>query len=198
MPSIYIYGASGHGQVVADIARECGYEDIYFIDDGDNEYPSIETVNIDNKAHIALGIGNNNIRANIFNKLKQSRYKIVTLVHPSAVLSPSAVIGVGTVVMPNVVINAQANVGHGTIINSSAVVEHECHIGDFAHISPNVALAGNVKVGTLSHIGIGSNIIQGIMIGEKTIVGAGSVVVNDIGSFTMAYGNPCRVIKEIF
>jgi len=36
--SIYIYGASGHGLVVADIASSCGYDDVIFIDDGDNEY----------------------------------------------------------------------------------------------------------------------------------------------------------------
>ena len=37
MKSIYIYGASGHGLVVADIAKACGYKDIIFIDDGDNQ-----------------------------------------------------------------------------------------------------------------------------------------------------------------
>lgn len=40
--SIYIYGASGHGLVIADIARACGYDDVIFIDDGDNDYPSFE------------------------------------------------------------------------------------------------------------------------------------------------------------
>ena len=38
MKSIYIYGASGHGLVVADIAKVCGYDNIIFIDDGENEY----------------------------------------------------------------------------------------------------------------------------------------------------------------
>jgi len=37
---IYIYGASGHGLVVADIAKSAGYGDIIFIDDGDNEHPT--------------------------------------------------------------------------------------------------------------------------------------------------------------
>ena len=32
--NIYIYGASGHGLVVADIARACGYDDSIFVDDG--------------------------------------------------------------------------------------------------------------------------------------------------------------------
>ena len=52
MKSIYIYGASGHGLVVADIAKACGYEDIIFVDDGDNEYPSFEDIN--DKQHIPI------------------------------------------------------------------------------------------------------------------------------------------------
>ena len=44
MKSIYIYGASGHGLVVADIAKACGYTDILFIDDGNNEYPTFKDI----------------------------------------------------------------------------------------------------------------------------------------------------------
>ena len=44
MKSIYIYGASGHGLIVADIAKACGYTDILFIDDGNNEYPTFKDI----------------------------------------------------------------------------------------------------------------------------------------------------------
>ena len=44
MKSIYVYGASGHGLVVADIAKACGYNNILFIDDGENEYLSFDEV----------------------------------------------------------------------------------------------------------------------------------------------------------
>ena len=33
MKIIYLYGASGHGLVCADIARACGYDKIIFLDD---------------------------------------------------------------------------------------------------------------------------------------------------------------------
>lgn len=68
--SIYIYGASGHGLVVADIARVCGYNDIIFIDDGDNNYPSFEDIKNTNHIPIALAIGNNDIRAKLFKKCR--------------------------------------------------------------------------------------------------------------------------------
>ena len=197
MKSIYIYGASGHGLVVADIAIACGYEDIIFVDDGENEYPAFEDIKEDGSIPIAFGIGGNKIRAKLFKRVYDSGFEIVSLIHPSSIISSSSIIGQGTVVMPNVVVNAKAVIGDGVILNSGCIVEHECVVDDFVHISPNAALAGDVKVGRYSHIGIGSNVIQGIVIGHNTIVGASSTVVNNINNFKKAYGSPCREIEDI-
>lgn len=197
MKSIYVYGASGHGLVVADVARACGYDDIIFIDDGENKFPSFETIKKNKEIPITLGIGSNKIRYKLFNKLEQNNFNIVNLIHPSVVISQSVTIGHGVVIMPNVVINARTKIGNGVILNSACVIEHENIIDDFVHISPNVSLAGNVKVEEFSHVGIGTSVIQGINIGKNTIIGAGSVVVKNINSFKKAYGNPCKEIESI-
>jgi len=191
MKSIYIYGASGHGLVVADLAKSCGYDTIFWIDDGENQYPSFEEIDKNMNIPIVIGVGDNKIRAIIFNKILQVDMEIITLIHPSAVVSQSVVIGKGSVVMPNVVINAQTKIGCGSILNSASVIEHENSIGDFVHISPNVALAGNVTISDYAHIGIGSSVKQGITIGANSIIGVGSVVIKDIKSNQIAYGNPC-------
>ena len=183
---IYIYGASGHGLVVADIARSSGYDEIVFLDDA-SEFkfsPELE------KADIIIAIGQNKTRETISKRVEAAGFEIVNLIHKSAVVSESAVIEKGVVVMPNAVINAKACIKEGAIINSGAIIEHECVIGKFAHISPNTALAGNVSVGEFTHIGIGSSVIQGISIGSSCIIGAGSVVVRDIKDGTKAYGVP--------
>ena len=197
MTSIYIYGASGHGLVVADIAMACGYNNIIFIDDGKNNYPSFEDIKLNNSIPISFGVGDNRIREKLFKKVKSSRFEIVSLIHPSSIISPSATIETGTVVLPNVVVNAKVIIGKGVILNSSCVVEHECIVEDFVHIAPKVSLAGAVRVGEFTHIGMGSNVIQGLIIGNNTIVGAGSTIVNNIGNFKKAYGSPCKVIEDI-
>ena len=183
---IYIYGASGHGLVVADIARNNGYDEIVFLDDASERKFSPEF----EKADIIIAIGENKTRQKISQKVEAAGFEIVTLIHKSAVVSESAVIEKGVVIMPNAVVNAKACIKEGAIINSGAVIEHECIICKFAHISPNAALAGNVSVGEFTHIGIGSSVIQGIKIGNNCIIGAGSVVVRDIKDGTKAYGVP--------
>jgi UDP-N-acetylbacillosamine N-acetyltransferase len=197
MSSIYVYGASGHGLVVADMAMANGFVDVNFIDDGDNSFPSFEDIKSNDKIPIALGIGNNYIRQKLYKKIKEHGFKVVTLIHNSAIISPTCQIGEGTVVMPNVVINAKSNIGIGVILNSGCIIEHECQVNDFAHISPNAALAGNVTIGAFSHIGIGTNIIQGIEIGMNSIIGASSNVVRNISRNRKAYGNPCKEIEKI-
>jgi len=194
--SIYIYGASGHGLVVADIARACGYGDIIFVDDGDNDYPSFEDIKRTSGIPVAFGIGNNSIRAKLFEKVQNSDFEIVSLIHPSAIISASVTTGKGTVVMPNVVVNAKAIIGDGVILNTSCVVEHECIIDDFVHISPSVALAGDVKVGKFTHIGIGSNVIQGIIIGKNVTVGGGSMVIRNIDDNQKVVGVPAQAITS--
>lgn len=194
--SIYIYGASGHGLVVADVASSCGYDDIIFIDDGDNEYPTFEDIKITSGIPVAFGIGSNSIRAKLFEKVQNSDFEIVSLIHPSAIISSSVTIGKGTVVMPNVVVNAKAIIGDGVILNSSCVVEHECMIDDFVHISPKVALAGDIKVGKYTHIGIGSNVIQGIIIGKNVTVGGGSMVIRNIDDNQKVVGVPAQSITS--
>ena len=190
---IYIYGASGHGLVVADIAKSCGYENIVFLDDDTSKgFLKFEDIKENRDYHISFGIGNNQIREKLYKKVKENGFFTPTLIHTSSIISPSAKIEEGTVVMPNVVVNAKAYIGKCVILNSSCVVEHESIIGDFVHISPKVAIAGDVKIGNFTHIGIGSSIIQCLEIGKNSVIGAGSVVVKNIPDFKKAYGNPCK------
>ncbi len=198
MKQIAIYGASGHGKVVADIARLNGYAEIIYVDDGDNQYISFEEFLEQNlQVPVAFGIGINHVRAKLYQKCIDNHLNIATLIHPSAVISDSATIEEGTVVMAGVVVNPDAKIGKCCILNTSSVIEHDSIIGDFVHISPLVACAGDVRIGDHTHVGIGSSVIQGIEIGSDSIIGAGSVVVKDIEDQKLAYGNPCKSIKDI-
>lgn len=53
-----------------------------------------------------------------------------------------------------------------------------------------------VKIGDNVWIGGGVIIMPGVTIGDNVVIGAGSVVTKDIPSDKIAYGSPCRVIKD--
>jgi UDP-N-acetylbacillosamine N-acetyltransferase len=197
MEKIYIYGANGHGTVVGDIAKAYGYQEVIFIDDGDNEFLTFDDVKMNNHIPIIIAIGCNKTRKILFEKLINYDFNITTLVHPSSVISPSAKLDKGIVIMPNVVINGHSKISRGVILNTSCVIEHDNIIEEFVHISPKVALAGNVIIKKNTHIGIGTSIIQGKTVNENCIVGANSTVITNIEANSLAYGTPCKRMKDV-
>ncbi|RUM76023.1 MAG: hypothetical protein DSZ12_02605, partial [Sulfurovum sp.] len=54
-----------------------------------------------------------------------------------------------------------------------------------------------VTIGKNSLISANVVILDGICIGDKSVIGAGSVVAKDIQSNCLAYGVPCKKIKDI-
>jgi len=55
---------------------------------------------------------------------------------------------------------------------------------------------GDIIIGDECLIGTGSAILTGVKIGKHSIIGANSVVTRDISSYSVAVGNPARVIKR--
>lgn len=192
-----IIGASGHGSVLADIAKILNFE-VHFCDDNVSLIKGeqvLERSKVDFKKNrdLIIGIGNNIIRSKIAHQYPENNF--VKLFHPASVVSSSVSIGDGTVIMPIAVINVGSKIGNHCIINTGAIIEHDCVLDDFVHISPNATLCGSVKIGKYSWVGSGAVIIQGITIGENVIIGAGSVVINDIPDNTTFVGNPAKKIK---
>lgn len=199
-----ILGASGHGKVVADSAEQAGWQSVTFFDDA---YPGIKEngpwrvqggtsallENLSDFDGVIVGIGNNHIRANKHSELADAGAKLVSIVHPSAVVSPHVAIGCGTVIFANAVVNACASIGDGVILNTGAVVEHDCVIGDFVHISPNAVLAGGVVLEQQAWVGACASVRQLVSVGHASIVGMGAVVTKDVSSGVTVVGNPARV-----
>lgn len=193
---MYLYGASGHGKVIVEIAEELGYDIEGFLDNNSDiksifDYPVTDQIPVNGE--VFLSMGNNATRKKIASAHLQFTYP--TLIHPTAIVSKRATVSSGTVIMAGVTINSEVQIGKQCIINTSATLDHECIIEDYAHISPNVALAGNVEVGEGAHIGIGASVIQGIKIGKWSIIGAGAVIIRDVPDYAVVVGNPGKVIK---
>jgi sugar O-acyltransferase (sialic acid O-acetyltransferase NeuD family) len=194
-----IYGASGHGKVVAEIVEVSGNTDITFVDDqpkGDTflGYPLIlaNTLSFLPNHKLIIAIGNNRIRKNIAQKLN---WDFTIAIHPSAQVSKRSQIKSGTVIMAGVSVNSECKIGEHVILNTNCSIDHDCDLEDFVHISPNVALGGDVRVGTCSHIGIGASVIQGIKIGKHVTIGAGAVIIEDVPDFAVVVGVPGKIIK---
>jgi sugar O-acyltransferase (sialic acid O-acetyltransferase NeuD family) len=197
----YIFGASGHGKVVADSVVSTGELIEAFFDDAPNasswnkipiQHPTLLPKASDEN-EMVIAIGNNKTRKKISSRIADFNFFVVK--HKTAVIASKVSIEEGTVVMANVVINSEANIGKHCIINTSAIIEHDCTIGDYVHVSPKAVLGGNVAVGEGTHIGIGATIIPEISIGKWATIGAGAVIIRDVPDYAVVVGNPGKIIK---
>ena len=202
-----IIGAGGHGKVVADAAQLAGWQTIHFFDDKANpnwsksEWPIIGAVQdllsdpTDYDGAI-VAIGNNQVRLRIARTLEAAKIKLVTICHPSAVVSEYAEIGPGSVICAGAQINIYARLGMAVIVNTGASVDHDCELGDGVHICPGAHLAGGVKVGDGAWIGIGACVKEYLTIGANVTVAAGAVVVTDIADKKTVAGIPARELAH--
>ena len=194
---MYLYGAGGHGKVIKEILESQGRDVEGFIDDNPNiiEISGLPVRHsLDGVDEVVVSIGINETRKKVVEKIDCTFANAA--IHKNAILSPTVQVGAGSVVMAGAIINVDTQIGKHCIINTGAVIEHECQIGDYVHISPHTTLCGNVTVGEGTWIGAGSTVIPGITIGCWSQIGAGSVVVTDIPDGCLAYGNPCKIVKQ--
>lgn len=209
---LVIWGAGGHALVVADIIRLVGkYEIAGFLDDinpqrrgtdflgcrvlgGREVLGDLKRRAID---HVIFAFGDSEMRLELSRLVFDMGYRLVTAVHPRAILAPDIRINAGTVVAAGAVINPGTVIGSNVIVNTSASIDHNCFIQDGAHIGPGTRLAGGVLVKRGAEVGIGSVIARSVTVGANARVGAGAVVLDDIPDEVVAYGVPARVVRKV-
>ncbi len=145
---------------------------------------------------IGLGsTGDNLLRQNLFQFGVSHDIQPLTVIHPAAICSHWATIGLGTQLLPLSVVNTDAILGVNVIVNSGAIVEHDCVLGDHVHVATGARLCGEVKVEDGAFIGAGATVKQGVLICERAIIGAGAVVVRDVPAHTTVVGVPARSLR---
>ncbi len=116
---------------------------------------------------------------------------------------------------PRLIIEDRADIGHNVVItvNREVIIEEDVNIASGVRIldsdahprDPELRLAKlppspeeikAVRICRRAWIGQGCYIMKGVTIGESAIIGANSVVITDIPAFSVALGNPARVVVK--
>ena len=137
---LIILGAGKYGREIEDIASQTGlYSEIEFLDDM-SEAPYVvgkcaDFIRfMDGSTVFHTAFGNNEFRKKWITELKMHKAEIVSIIHPTAYISPKAKISNGTAVLPKAVINSYSVIKDVCIINTGAIVDHDCIINEFSHI----------------------------------------------------------------
>jgi serine acetyltransferase len=84
-----------------------------------------------------------------------------------------------------------------TISPGAVIVDHfhDYRYPDIPIFHAPLSEPAPIRIGKGSFLGVHCMIGPGVQIGEHSVVSANSVVVNDVPAFSMAIGNPARVVR---
>jgi sugar O-acyltransferase (sialic acid O-acetyltransferase NeuD family) len=193
---------------------------IFDIFESNNEYPKVEIINNLKLTPSKKYLNNNflveevfdltsssglfiigGIRPNIKQKIRES-YSVIknsnfmNIFSKNSEVSSTTLLGNGITINTMSCIAGFSEIKNFVFINRNCSVGHHTIIDEYTTINPGVNVAGNVTIGKNCQIGMGANIIDDIKIGDNVIIGAGSVVTKNIPDNVIAYGNPCKIIRE--
>jgi sugar O-acyltransferase (sialic acid O-acetyltransferase NeuD family) len=208
---IYIVGAGGAGKEVLDTIeamnrvrpqfRIAGYVD----DDPTRKGDVVNGVKVVGNTDdlIALGgrpaavisVADPVIKGRLAGKL-DGHVEWINAICPTANISAYATLGKGIVIRASVCVGANAILEDHVQVNALSSIGHDVRLGLFSSVMIQSALSGYAVLGRYGYIATGVTALPGVRIGENTHIGAGSVVTKDVPANVVAYGMPCRVIRE--
>ncbi|MBO4955617.1 MAG: sugar O-acetyltransferase [Muribaculaceae bacterium] len=92
---------------------------------------------------------------------------------------------------------ARVTIGDNVFIGPNVSIYTACHPLDAETRRKWVEWAEPVTIGNDVWIGGNTVILPGVTIGNGVVIGAGSVVSRDIPDYSLAVGNPARVIRDL-
>jgi len=160
----------------------------------------VDSVDDHGDASVVVCVGNpaNFVsRALLVDRLDLPADRYATLVHPSAVVPPTASVGPGSVVHAMTVFTTDVRVGAHVAVMPAVVLTHDVVVGDFVTFGAGVRLAGGVEIGCGAYLGSGAVIREQVVIGPWSLVGAGSVVTRPVPAGEVWVGNPARYLRGV-
>jgi UDP-perosamine 4-acetyltransferase len=145
-----------------------------------------------------FGLADPTIRRRLDNEISTAspNLEAISVVHPSAAVSPRAELGDGVQLLAGSVVGPAARIGRHATVYHNASVDHHSIVGDYVFVAPGAVVCGDVTIGDGAFIGAGASIMNGLRIGRKACVGLGAAVINDVADGETVVGVPARRIER--
>ena len=213
MEKVLLIGSGQHcGVVLYNIEAQGSYEVVGLVDSdpakcgkifhglqvlGDYSSESLRRIREEHgvtKFFIAFGAMK--YRKAVYEHMLAQGWEPVTIIHPHAVVSPKAKIGRGVLIECGCLITPAPVIGDNVVVNTGSQVNHDNVVEDHVYIASGVVLSGGVRIKENTLLDTGVIVTMGTNVGKHCVVGAGSVVTKDLPDNVVAYGVPCRAIRE--
>ncbi len=119
---------------------------------------------------------------------------LINLIHPSAIVDPSARLGVNVFLDAHAYVGMFAEIGDAAVMCSRSTVEHDSALGQGVMLGASATICGHVSVGSRGFVGANAVVSPRTQICEEVLVGAGAVVTKNIAHPGTYIGSPARAM----
>lgn len=155
----------------------------------------ISTLVGDDVRFVNLITGTTNTRYQVTLDAVSRGATLTNFIHPSVDLTMTR-LGIGNYIQEGVILQAEVEIGDNSSIHMGSLIGHESKIGCSVFIAHAVSISGCCDIGDGCFIGTNATILPRIKIGKWSIIGAGAVVTKDLPDYSVAVGNPARLIRN--
>ncbi|QDS96967.1 acetyltransferase [Adhaeretor mobilis] len=138
-----------------------------------------------------IAVGNAKVRRVLRDGLAGKPH-YANVIHPTAYVASSAVLGQGVIVAPFGFVGANATLQDHVVLNTYASAGHDSLVGRYCVFSPYAVINGNVELGEEVFMGTHATVIPGLTVGKSSSLAAGAVVVRDVQPEFFMMGNPSK------
>jgi sugar O-acyltransferase (sialic acid O-acetyltransferase NeuD family) len=140
-----------------------------------------------------LAIGIPQVRRRVVSQIESRGGRFLTLIHPTAVVSPTASVGEGAVICPYAIVSDAVRLGRFTLMNYHSSLGHDASTGDYAVLSPYATLGGAAVVEEDVFLGMHASVGPGKRVGQRSKVSANSAALCDVPADSLIHGVPGHV-----
>ena len=209
MKNVIVYGAGEFGSLISNVISY--HDDLNIIAYGDDDKRKIDQLidglpvfsaeDLLNFAqengvkHAISAIGSNKIRSEKYNFLKNKGFRMLSIVHPQALIDTKVTYGDNVIIEMGTAIHTNSNIGNNVFLGGDALIGHHNIIGNHVLVGGNVSFGGAVTVEDYVSIGVGASIKPGVKLGEGSVIGIGAAVVKDVKPGDVVVGVPAKPIE---
>ena len=150
--------------------------------------------------HVALEYSRQSAdRARIVAEAETLGYQVASLIHPSAVIAPSAQIGRHALICEGVIVQAFAKIGANVAINAGTLIGMSAEIASDVYLGSRVTVERYSRIAANCTIGSGSTVAEGQVVAAQCTLQPRSIVTREVAIGTLTHPlltRPGRIVDK--
>jgi sugar O-acyltransferase (sialic acid O-acetyltransferase NeuD family) len=132
-----------------------------------------------------IAVGTAPGRSDVRGRLRARGVTFISVIHPTAWVSPSTRIESGCILGPFTAVSPYAELGADVLLNPYASIGHHARVGAGCMLCPYAVINGRVVLGDDVFMGSHAVVTPGVVVGRRSRIAAGTALTRDCAAGTL-------------